>query len=468
MIKTTKRSRMMTEGNIWKHLLLFAIPLLIGNLFQQLYNTVDSIVVGNFVGKEALAAVGTTDNVINTIIGFFMGMSTGAGVVISHYFGGKNDEGVHKAVHTTIALTFIMSILFSILGVLLVPAMLRLMKTPDDVIEQSSVYLRIYFAGSAGLMFYNMGSGILRAVGDSKRPLYFLIFSALLNTILDILFVAIFHMGVAGVAIATIIAQGLSAILVMITLTREKDSYRIIWKKVRIYKKMLGKIFSVGFPVAIQQAVTSFSNVFVQSYINDFGSACMAGWSSYGKIDKFCMLPMQTVSLSVTTFVGQNLGCGNIKRAKKGTNVALIMSISISVFMMIPILIFAPSLVRLFNHDPEVVSYGSMFLRFMMPFFASCCINQVYAGTLRGAGNATAPTIILMSCFIVFRQIYLFIVSHLFDTIKVVAFAYPAGWLVCSAVMLIYYHFSHWEKRSLSINQSTDPQDTTNNEQEEA
>lgn len=248
LIKTTKRSRMMTEGNIWKHLLLFAIPLLIGNLFQQLYNTVDSIVVGNFVGKEALAAVGTTDNVINTIIGFFMGMSTGAGVVISHYFGGKNDEGVHKAVHTTIALTFIMSILFSILGVLLVPAMLRLMKTPDDVIEQSSVYLRIYFAGSAGLMFYNMGSGILRAVGDSKRPLYFLIFSALLNTILDILFVAIFHMGVAGVAIATIIAQGLSAILVMITLTREKDSYRIIWKRYASIKRCLEKSFLSVFP----------------------------------------------------------------------------------------------------------------------------------------------------------------------------------------------------------------------------
>ena len=410
MVKTAKKSRMMTEGNIWKHLLFFAIPLLIGNLFQQLYNTVDSIVVGNFVGKEALAAVGTTDNVINTIIGFFMGMSTGAGVIISHYFGAKNEEGVHKAVHTTIALTIIMSILFSILGVLLVPTMLRVMKTPDDVIGQSSVYLRIYFAGSAGLMFYNMGSGILRAVGDSKRPLYFLIFSALLNTVLDILFVAIFHMGVAGVAIATIIAQGISAILVMITLTKEKDSYRIIWKKVRIYKKMLGKIFSVGFPVAIQQAVTSFSNVFVQSYINDFGSACMAGWSSYGKIDKFCMLPMQTVALSVTTFVGQNLGSGNLKRAKKGTNVALVMSISISVIMMIPILIFAPSLVRLFNQDPDVVSYGSMFLRFMMPFFAFCGHSiQVYAGTLRGAGTLSSHNYPDGAVLSSFDRIYLFI-----------------------------------------------------------
>ncbi len=461
MAKTVKRSRIMTEGSIWKHLLLFSIPLLIGNLFQQLYNTVDSIVVGNFVGKEALAAVGTTDNIINTIIGFFMGMSTGAGVVISHYFGAKNDEGVHKAVHTTIAITFIMSIFFSILGVLMVPTMLRFTKTPADVIEQSSIYLRIYFAGSAGLMFYNMGSGILRAVGDSKRPLYFLIFSALLNTILDILFVTVFRMGVAGVAIATITAQGISAILVMITLTKEQDSYRIVWRKVRIYKKMLKKIFAVGFPVALQQAVTSFSNVFVQSYINNFGSACMAGWSSYGKIDKFCMLPMQTVALSVTTFVGQNIGSGNLKRAKKGSNVALVMSISISVLMMIPILIFAPSLVSLFNQDPEVVSYGSMFLRFMMPFFAFCCINQVYAGTLRGAGNATAPTIILMSCFIVFRQIYLFIASHLFGTIKVVAFGYPAGWLMCSAVMLIYYHFSHWEKRSAAINQSVASSDET-------
>ena len=455
MARTKAKSRVMTEGNIWKHLLLFAIPLLIGNLFQQLYNTVDSIVVGNFVGKEALAAVGTTDNIINTIIGFFMGMSTGAGVVISHYFGAKNEEGVHHAVHTTIAITFIMSIVFSIVGVLLVPTMLRLTKTPDDVIDQSTVYLQIYFAGSAGLMFYNMGSGIMRAVGDSRRPLYFLILSALINTVLDILFVAGFKMGVAGAAIATIIAQGISAVLVLITLTREQESYRIIWRDVRVYKNMLGQICKVGIPVALQQAITSFSNVFVHSYINSFGSSCMAGWSSYGKIDKFCMLPMQTVALSVTTFVGQNLGCGNIQRAKKGTNAALILSLSISIALMIPILIFAPNFVSLFNQDPDVVAHGAMFLRFMMPFFPSSCLNQIYAGTLRGAGNATAPTIIMMSCFIVFRQIYLFIVSHVFNTVQLVAFGYPAGWMVCSIVMLIYYHFCHWEKRSLAAVQQT-------------
>ncbi|MFR8035087.1 MAG: MATE family efflux transporter [Lachnospiraceae bacterium] len=455
MAKTTTKSRIMTEGSIWKHLLFFAIPLLIGNLFQQLYNTVDSIVVGNFVGKEALAAVGTTDSIINTIIGFFMGMSTGAGVIISHYFGAKNDEGVHKAVHTTIAITIIMSVVFSILGVLLVPAMLHLMKTPDDVFDQSATYLRIYFAGGAGLMFYNMGSGIMRAVGDSKRPLYFLILSALINTVLDVLFVAGFHWGVAGAAIATIIAQGISAVLVMITLTREKESYRIIWSKIHIYKEMLGKIFSVGFPVAIQQAVTSFSNVFVQSYINNFGSACMAGWSSYGKIDKFCMLPMQSVALSVTTFVGQNLGSGNLKRAKRGSLVALAMSVSISVLMMIPILIFAPQLVGLFNQDPDVLQFGTLFLRFMMPFYACCCINQIYAGTLRGAGNALAPTIIMMSSFIVFRQIYLFVVSKLFDTIEVVAFGYPAGWIVCSIIMLIYYYCSHWEKKAVNTQSKT-------------
>ncbi|RZT00397.1 putative MATE family efflux protein [Cuneatibacter caecimuris] len=442
---------MMTEGNIWRHLVWFALPLLIGNVFQQFYNTVDSIIVGNFVGKEALAAVGSSDPVINTIIGFFSGMATGAGVVISQYFGARNDKNVHEAVHTTILMTFILSILFTVLGVLMVPPLLRMMGTPDDVFDSASTYLRIYFAGVIGLMFYNMGAGILRAVGDSKRPLYFLIFSAILNVLLDLLFVVVFRAGVAGVAYATIISQALSAVLILLTLTRETAAYRIVWKEIRLNKLMLGKIFRIGLPSALQMGITSFSNVFVQSYINGFGSACMAGWSSYGKIDKFCMLPIQSISLSVTTFVGQNLGAGQLKRAKKGSSIAFFLSIAVSVLMMIPIIIFAPSLVKLFNQEPDVVGYGTLFLRILIPFYLCCCANQVYAGSLRGAGDTKAPMLIMMGSFIVFRQVYLFIASRLTDSVTWIALGYPFGWLVCSVLIYLYYRLSHWEKHRITM-----------------
>lgn len=442
---------MMTEGNIWRHLVWFALPLLIGNVFQQFYNTVDSIIVGNFVGKEALAAVGSSDPVINTIIGFFSGMATGAGVVISQYFGARNDKNVHEAVHTTILMTFILSILFTVLGVLMVPPLLRMMGTPDDVFDSASTYLRIYFAGVIGLMFYNMGAGILRAVGDSKRPLYFLIFSAILNVLLDLLFVVVFRAGVAGVAYATIISQALSAVLILLTLTRETAAYRIVWKEIRLNKLMLGKIFRIGLPSALQMGITSFSNVFVQSYINGFGSACMAGWSSYGKIDKFCMLPIQSISLSVTTFVGQNLGAGQLKRAKKGSSIAFFLSIAVSVLMMIPIIIFAPSLVKLFNQEPDVVGYGTLFLRILIPFYLCCCANQVYAGSLRGAGDTKAPMLFMMGSFIVFRQVYLFIASRLTDSVTWIALGYPFGWLVCSVLIYLYYRLSHWEKHRITM-----------------
>ena len=429
----------MTEGVIWKQLLWFALPLLVGNLFQQLYNTVDSIVVGNFVGKEALAAVGSSDSIINTLIGFFSGMATGAGVVISQYFGARDDENVQTAVHTTIALTFVLSVVFTILGVVLVQPMLHLMGTPDDVMPEATTYLTIYFAGVSGLMFYNMGAGILRAVGDSRRPLYFLIVSAIMNIVLDLVFVVVFHWGVAGVAYATIISQFASAILTMWTLTRETASYKIIWRRVRLTSWMLGKIVKIGLPSALQMAITAFSNVFVQSYINEFGSSCMAGWSSYGKIDKFCMLPIQSVSLSITTFVGQNLGANQVERAKKGSTVAFIMSLIMTVIIMIPIMIFATPLVALFNQEPEVLDYCTLFLRMMMPFFLCQCANQVYAGSLRGVGNTKAPMIIMMSCFIVFRQIYLFIISRLTESVIWVALGYPFGWILCSVIIYIYY-----------------------------
>ena len=405
--KHSSGARLMTEGNIAKQLILFALPLLVGNLFQQLYNTVDSIVVGNYVSKTALAAVGSTDCIINTIIGFFSGLSTGAGVVISHNFGSRDDKALHCTVHTTIALTLVLAVFFTIAGLFLSPFFLRLMDTPEDVLPESSRYLTIYFAGVSGLMLYNMGAGILRAVGDSTRPLYILIVCAITNIILDLVFVIVFHMGVSGVAYATIISQWISAILVL-------------------------SILRIGFPAGLQMAVTSFSNVFVQSYINHFGSSCMAGWTTYGKLDKFCLLPIQSVGLSVTTFVGQNLGAGNMNRAKKGTTTAII--------LMFPVLLFAPTLTSLFTQDEEVLAFGVRFIRLMMPFYIAICFNQIYANALRGAGNSTAPMVIMMGSFIVFRQVYLFIISKCFNTITSVAFGYPFGWILCSVLLFIYYH----------------------------
>lgn len=267
----------MTRGSVLGQLVAFSVPLLIGNIFQQLYNTVDSVVVGNFVGKEALAAVGSVGPVINMLIGFFNGFATGAGVVISRHYGARQRENVRTAVQTTIAMTILMSIALSALGVVLTPALLRMMQTPEEVLAHASEYLQIYFAGLSGLLLYNMGAGILRAVGDTRRPLYFLIFSAVTNTVLDLLFVAVFHMGVAGVAIATILAQFASAALVLLVLTRSKGDYRIEWRAVRLDKNMLGSICALGLPSAVQLAVTAFSNIFVQSYINRFGAALMTG-----------------------------------------------------------------------------------------------------------------------------------------------------------------------------------------------
>ncbi|MDO4292232.1 MAG: MATE family efflux transporter [Eubacteriales bacterium] len=447
--KLQSETNLMTEGPVWKRILFFSLPLMVGNLFQQFYNTVDSIVVGNFVGKEALAAVGSTDSVINTFIGFFSGMATGAGVVISQYYGARQEEKVERSVHTTIALTFLMSLVCTVCALLLVPSLLRLMGTPDDVFDQAASYLRIYFIGVTGLLFYNMGSGILRAVGDSRRPLYFLIFSAILNVILDLVFVAVLGMGTAGVGLATVLSQGVSALLILFVLTREKACYRISWRQVRLDMGMTRRIFRVGLPAAVQMAVTSFSNVFVQSYINRFGSAAMAGWSSYGKIDKFCLLPIQSLALGVTTFAGQNLGARKLDRVRQGTRTGTLLCFAVALCIVVPVWIFARPLVSLFNRTPEVLDYGTLFVRLEMPFYLALCVNQVYAGTLRGIGNSKAPMVIMMGCFILFRQIYLFTVTQFTDSIIPVALGYPLGWLLCSVCLFFYYRNTKLEHYTL-------------------
>lgn len=436
----------MTQGTIWKQLIYFAFPLLIGNLFQQLYNTVDSVVVGNFVSTEALAAVGSVTPIINMLVGFFSGLATGAGVVISQFFGAKNGPMLHKAVHTTLLMTVGLGVIFTFIGIFMTPLMLNLMSTPADVFDGAALYLRIYFGGVLGLMLYNMVSGILRAVGDSKRPLYFLILSSLLNVVLDLAFVLIFHWGIAGVAIATIIAQFISAFLLLVVLARSDEDYKLVLRDLKMDTEILKRIVRIGLPAGLQMAVTSFSNVFVQSYINRFGSACMAGWTSYSKIDQFVLLPMQSLSLSATTFVGQNLGAGNLSRAKKGTRVSMAISVAITAVLTVLLIAFSSQLLMLFNQDENVLYYGNIFIRYLAPFYVICCINQIFAGSLRGAGDATGPMIIMLLSFVVFRQIYLFVGSQFFDSIIFVGLGYPAGWLVCSVFMAIHYFRGRWEK----------------------
>lgn len=437
----------MTTGSIWRHLVSFAVPMLLGFVFQQLYNTVDSIVVGNFVGKEALAAVGSTGSIINTLIGFFTGLSTGATVVISRLYGAHDREGVSKAVHTTLVMTLILAALFTVIGVAMIPYMLRFMATPDDVFDDASTYLTIYFAGVAGLMIYNIGSGILRAVGDSRRPLYFLIFSALVNIVGDLLLVLVFDMGIAGVAIATIVSQALSAALVVIVLMRAEGPHRLILKKLRLSMPMLKSIMKIGLPAAIQSALTSFSNVFVQSYINAFGSACMAGWSIYGKLDQLAMLPMQSVSMASTTFVGQNLGAKDIPRAKRGVRTALAISMCCTAVALVPLMAFAKPLLSLFNQDPLVLDFGALFVMYLSPFYLFACINDIISGALRGAGQSKAPMIFMLSSYVAFRQVYLFIASRVFDTVLPIAIGYPLGWILCSICHVVYYKKSNWEAK---------------------
>ena len=438
--KTESTAIDMTSGPIVRQLVAFALPLMLGNVFQMLYNTVDSIIVGNFVSKQALAAIGSTTMIVNMLVFFFNGFSTGAVVTIGQFYGAQKMEKLHKAVETTIAATFLLSLLFTIGGVLSVKPLLRMMSTPEDVFEDATVYLRIYIGGISGLLIYNIGSGILRAVGDSTRPLYFLILTSLVNIVLDLLFVVVLGTGIAGAAIATILSQFLSAALILLMLTRTKDIYRLDWKELQMDGQILGKIFAIGMPAGIQSVLTAFSNIFVQSYINSFGSDCMAGWSSYNKLDQFIMLPMQSMAIASTTFVSQNVGADNDQRADRGTVASLILTCGITGLIIALLVGFAPASVRLFSPDTAVIAYGVLFIRTNVVFLIFNCVNHVLAGALRGRGDSRGPMIIMLSTFVGLRQIYLFVMTrYIANTPRMVGLGYPVGWVSCCVIELIYY-----------------------------
>jgi len=442
----------MTEGSILHHLVSFALPLLIGQLFQQLYNTVDAWVVGNYVSNEAFSAVGTLSPVTSTLIGFFSGLAGGAGVVVSQYYGAGDREKVSKTVHTSMFLTLVIGALFTAVGLIMTPIMLGWTNTPDDVYPDSFAYLTIYFAGMIGLMIYNMGAGVLRSIGDSRSPFIFLVISAITNVILDLVFVLVFNMGVSGVAYATVIAQGFSALLVVLTLMSTKDqAIKLRLRKLMPDKVVLSKVLRLGIPTALQLAITSFSNIFVQSYINFFGSEFMGGWTAYLKLDAFTILPAQALSIAVTTFVGQNVGSRNYERAKKGTRIGLTAALITTVTLVSVMMVFAPLLVRFLNKEAgeTVINYGTVIIRMLSPFYVFCCFNQIFSGALRGSGNSRVPMIASLASFVLLRRLYLDLVTEFVaNTYTWVSMCYPLGWIACGCTIFVYYRMKGFSQKN--------------------
>ena len=455
-VKKVRAEADMTKGSIIKCIALFTLPLLAGNFFQQLYNMVDTWVIGQTGDAGAYSAVGSVGPITNIYIGLFSGLASGAGVVISQYFGANDNEKLSKTVHTSALITIILSVVFTAVSLLLTPLMLQLMlrTTEGEIYPAAQTYLLIYFSGTVFTLVYNMGAAILRAVGDSKRPFYYLAVAAVINTVLDLVFVFNFDMGVAGVAYATIIAQAVSAILTVITLLKTRLCVRVTPKLMKIDWPILKKIVIVGIPAALQLALTAFSNVFVQSYISNVNSeqtASLGGWTTYNKVDQFVFLPIQSIALAVTTFVGQNLGAGNVSRAKKGIYCSYAMATIVSVVLIVPIMLFSGDVAKIFNSNPDIVAHASLLLKYMTPFYLFSCVNQVFAAAMRGAGNSTAPLLIMLGGLFGVRQIYLYVVStFVTNEFLPIAFSYPVGWAACTVAILFYYFvFFRFDKNKL-------------------
>lgn len=434
----------MTEGVIWKQLIAFAIPLLIGNLLQQLYNTVDSIVVGRHIGSAALAAVSSSNSLINLVIGMFLGISTGAGIVIAQCYGAKDGQKMQQAVHTSIMLCVIGGIVLAVIGVCFSPFILRLMGTPEEVMVNSVIYFRIFFSGSLFNLTYNMASGILRSVGDSKRPLYYLGISSVLNIILDIAFVVVWNMGVAGVAIATIISQFVSMILCLWALAVSDDIYRFSIRKLTIVKPMMRRILAQGLPAGFQFSIISFSNVIVQANINVYGAAAMAGFGSFLKIEGFAQLPMQSFCLAATTFTGQNIGAKRYDRVKRGAleNLAICMSYAIAICVLM--FVFVPQFMAIFSTDSEVIRYGTVTMRLVVPFYLFISIHQVLMGTLRGAGKTIVPVVSSISNMCILRMLYINLLVPFFPSYEAVIFCYPITWFGTALMEILYIWRANW------------------------
>lgn len=446
--KTKKRGNLMTEGPIVKQIVMFAIPLLLGNLFQQLYNTVDSIIVGNFVGSDALAAVGSSGSIINLIVSLLMGITLGSSVVISNYFGARDIEHMRKAIHTSIALGLIAGAIIMIVGVVFSPQILIWMGTPQNVLTQSTLYLRIIFMGMVGSMLYNVGGSIFRAVGDSRHPLYYLIFASLMNIVLDLVFVVGFHMGITGAALATIISQFVSAILTIAKLMKDDTEYKVNLKEIKLYAPEAKMIINIGIPSGIQNSVIALSNVVVQANINSFGSAAMAGCGAYVKLDGFAVMPAISFGMALTTFIGQNMGAKRQDRMKKGARFGILASMITVEVAGIFLFLFAEPLIGLFDKNPEVIYYGTQMARTNSLFYMFLAGAHSMAGALRGAGRTKVPMLVMLACWCLMRMTWITVMIRYINDIHIVFLGYPITWIASMICFVLYYWKSDWIRKS--------------------
>jgi putative MATE family efflux protein len=437
-------TKLMTTGSIQGNILSFALPIFIGNLFQQLYNTTDSLVVGNFIGKEALAAITSCGPLIFLLVGLFQGIFVGAGVVISSFFGSGDLSSVKKAIHTSVAFGVYSSIVLTILGYFGSPILLHWLGTPDSVFSDANTYIRIYFLGIGALILYNTSAGILRAVGDSRHPLYFLIIASLINIVLDLVFVAVFHWGIAGTAYATIISQTVSVIFSFRLLFTSKEIFKVEVREIRFHKTMLPRVLKIGIPSGIQNSVTSLANLVVQASINLFGATAMAGNGAFTRIQGFALIPVTSFALALTTFTGQNLGAGEYDRVKKGARFGIIFCMLLSESIGLLLYFNAATLLSFFSRDPEVIAVGIQKAQILSRFLFAVALSHTMAGIFRGAGKSIVPMAVMLSIWCIFRVLYIKIgLSYLMD-IRVVFWAYPITWMMSSVIFLIYYFTSGW------------------------
>ena len=449
--KPEKQGNPITEGVIWKQLLAFFFPILIGTFFQQLYNTIDAVVVGNFIGKEALAAVGgSTGTLINLLVGFFVGISAGGTVILSQFYGAKKAEQTSLTVHTAIALSLAGGLALTVLGFAFSPLALQAMGTPEDIFPYALAYMRIYFVGITGNLLYNIGAGILRATGDSRTPLYFLIFSSLLNLILDLVFVIVIPLGVNGVALATIISQAVSALLVVRRLTRTSDIYRLEIRKIRFYPQILKNILRIGLPNGLQSVMYSLSNIIIQASINTFGTDTIASWTAYSKIDGLFWMVMSAFGIAATTFSGQNFGARKYDRVHKSVRAGLLMSAGFSIMLSALLLAAGPFFYRIFTKDTAIINCGLVILRTLAPFYFTYIFIEILSGTIRGTGDSFIPTLITCIGICGTRVLWVNFVVPQWHDIRAVALSYPVAWIFTSAVFIIYYLQGGWMRRQIN------------------
>lgn len=432
------------EGPIWKGIVSFAIPLFLGNLFQQLYNTADSLIVGNFLGSDALAAVSSSGSLIFLMVGFFNGIAMGAGVVISKYFGARDYANLKKAVHTDVAFGLVAGILLTIIGIFLAPQILVLMGTPESVLPNSVVYFRVYFSGSLAFVMYNIVMGILQAVGDSKHPLYYLIFSSVINIVLDLLLVGVFHFGVGAAALATAISQAASALLCFVRLMKTKDVYQVQVKNIRFHPGMLRQIIGLGLPSGMQNSIISFANIIVQTNINKFGVMAVAACGVYAKIEGFAFLPITCFAMSLTTFIGQNLGARQYDRAKKGAYFGIFCSVTLAELVGVIVYFTIPYLAAAFDNTVEVIAIADRQAHVEALFYCFLAFSHCIAGIMRGAGKSTVPMFVMLASWCIIRITYITVTVHFIPKIQVIFWAYPLTWSISSVIFLIYFLKADW------------------------